>query len=70
MAYLQPTSGEPISHEAITDMAMALGLTIPPEDLEALAAALRDQLASIERIETLDLTDMSPPVQFDPRWHD
>jgi hypothetical protein len=70
MAYLQPAGGEPISHDIITAMGQSLGLSIPSEDLQALADALRDQLASIERIDALDLADIAPAVQFDPRWHD
>jgi hypothetical protein len=70
MAYLQSTGGEPIPPEQIEAMGRALDLVIPPEDLEALSTALRDQLASVERIESLDLTGIAPARQFDPRWHD
>ena len=70
MAYLRSAGGEPIPHEIITVLGQTLGLSIPPEDLQALADALRDQLASIERIDALDLTNIAPAIQFDPRWHD
>ena len=70
MAYLQPSHADPIPPDLIAALAGMLDLTIPDEDLEALSTALRDQLASIESIEELDLADINPPVQFDPRWHD
>jgi hypothetical protein len=70
MAYLQSSGGEPIPHDLLVAMGRALDLPIPREDLEPLAVALRDQLASIERIEALDLTGVGPVLTFDPRWHD
>jgi hypothetical protein len=45
-------------------------LPLAPEDLAPLAAAVAGQLASISALERLDLTDTSPSLQFDPRWHD
>jgi hypothetical protein len=70
MAYLQSSSGEPIPGSVITALGEAAGLAIPAEDLAQLSEALRDQLAAIDRIESLDLTEVSPAVGFDPRWHD
>ncbi len=70
MAYLPTSGGEPIAHDQIRALASAFGLSIPEEDLDPLSTALRDQLASIERIEALDLHGISPVLQFDPRWHD
>ena len=45
-----------------------LGLAVPPEEITALAASVRDQLASIQSLEDLDLTDIMPALEFDPRW--
>jgi hypothetical protein len=70
MAYLQSSGGDPISQDLILDMARVVGLVIPQEDLAPLSIALRDQLASIDRVEALDLDGVSPILQFDPRWHD
>lgn len=70
MAYLPPSEAEPIPVELIAAMGGTLDLSIPEEDLSALSIALRDQLASIESIEALDLQSVNPPAQFDPRWHD
>lgn len=70
MAYLHATGGAPVPTELIVALGRALDLAIPEEDLAPLSAALRDQLASIDRIEALDLTDVPPAGRFDPRWHD
>lgn len=70
MAYIQSSGGEPIPPEQIVDMARLLDLSIAEEDLEALSIALRDQLASIQRLETLDLDGIAPSHHFDARWHD
>ncbi len=70
MAYIQSSGGEPIPPEQIVDMASMLGFSIPREDLEALSAALRDQLASTQRLEILDLDGIAPDHHFDARWHD
>ena len=70
MAYLPSSGGEPVPTGQIRDLAQSLGLSIPEEDLEPLSTALRDQLASIERIEALDLDGIGPVLRFDPRWHD
>jgi hypothetical protein len=51
-------------------LAQLVGLMVPPEDLPPLATALRDQLASIEILDELDLTDVNPTLELDPRWHD
>jgi hypothetical protein len=51
-------------------VAAMLGLTIPDEDIEALAAMVGDQLAVIDRLEQPDLTDINPLLEFDPRWRD
>jgi hypothetical protein len=70
MAYLQSSDGEEIPQDLILEMATLVGLPIPEGDLEPLAAALRDQLASMRLIEELDLSGVAPVVRFDPRWHD
>jgi hypothetical protein len=49
-------------------MARLLGLAIPPQELSILAASVRDQFDSIMPLETLDLTDIMPAIEFDPRW--
>jgi Asp-tRNA(Asn)/Glu-tRNA(Gln) amidotransferase C subunit len=71
MSYIRHSAeAAPISPETVSMLAQLVGLTVPPEDLDPLAAALRDQLASIEILDELDLTDVNPTVELDPRWHD
>ena len=68
MGYVKATSGEEIAPSMLEAMARLLGLAVPPEEIATLAASVRDQLASIESLENLDLTDIMPALEFDPRW--
>lgn len=71
MSYLKPSASNiPLDPEAVTLLARLSGFTVPPEDVEPLTEALRNQLASIEQLEELDLTDVNPSLEFDPRWRD
>jgi hypothetical protein len=70
MAYLQPSDADPIPADLIVALGRILDLAIPEGDLDALSTALRDQLASIESIETLHGADTGAVMMFDPRWHD
>lgn len=70
MAYIQSSGGEPIPPDRIVDMARLLGFSIPAEDLEAVATALCDQMASMQRLETLNLDGIAPSHPFDARWYD
>jgi hypothetical protein len=45
-----------------------LGLAAPPLETTTLGASVRDQLAAIQSREELDLTDIMPALEFDPRW--
>jgi hypothetical protein len=49
-------------------IARLLGLNVSPLETTTLAASVRDQLASIQSLEELDLTDVMPALEFDPRW--
>jgi hypothetical protein len=68
MGYVKPTSAEDIDPATIEAMARLLGFTVPPMDSTMLAVSVRDQLASIRPLEDLDLTDIMPALDFDPRW--
>jgi hypothetical protein len=70
MAYVRPSDKPPIDRDTLTNLARLVGLTLPDEDIEPLAAALRDQFAAAESLENLDLTDVTPAFRFDARWHD
>jgi len=43
-----------------------LGLDLPPERLQEVLAAYRDILAEVNKLRTLDLTDVHPAVVFEP----
>jgi hypothetical protein len=68
MGYVKSSAGTEIPRETIEAMARLLGLAIPPQELSTLAASVRDQFDSIMPLETLDLTDIMPAIEFDPRW--
>jgi hypothetical protein len=68
MGYVKSSAATEIPPQTIAAMARLLGLAIPPEEIVGLAASVRDQLDSIMPLETLDLTDIMPAVEFDPRW--
>ena len=68
MGYVKSTSGEDIEPVTIEAMSWLLGLAVPPTELSTLAASVRDQLASLASLEDLDLTDIMPALEFDPRW--
>ena len=68
MGYVKSTSAEAIEPATIEAMARLLGLAVPPAEITTLAASVRDQLASIASLEELDLTDIMPTLEFDPRW--
>lgn len=70
MTYQQAAEGEPIPTETIRAMARVLSVPIYEEDLAPLSTALRDQLAAIARIESLDLSGVAPNPGFDVRWDD
>jgi hypothetical protein len=70
MGYVKSTAATEIPVETIAAMVRLLGLAIPPDELPALGASVRDQLESIIPLETLDLTDIMPSLEFDPRWED
>jgi hypothetical protein len=68
MGYVRPTSAEDIDPATIEAIARLLGLSVQPLEMTTLAALVRDQLASIQSLEELDLTDIMPALDFDPRW--
>ena len=70
MAYIRQTGARPLSPETVQALAEAVGLALPPEDIDPLVIALTDQLASIAQLDQLDLTNVDPAVRFDPRWGD
>jgi Asp-tRNA(Asn)/Glu-tRNA(Gln) amidotransferase C subunit len=68
MAYIQPSGVAPLSAEQIQELARLAGLVVPEEDVAPLAAALANQLASMALLDQLDLAQVNPILEFDPRW--
>jgi hypothetical protein len=68
VSYVKATSEESIAPEFLEAIARLLRLSVPPSDVSEVGDALRDQLASVRSLDELDLTDIMPAVEFDPRW--
>jgi hypothetical protein len=70
MGYVRHSETPLLSTDLVKLLAGLVGLSIPPEDLDALAHALTDQLASQSLFDRLDLADTDPLPPFDPHWND
>ena len=54
--------------DTVRALAQVAGIDIPDEDLKPLTAALKQHLASIEALPTMDITDVEPPLVFRATW--
>jgi hypothetical protein len=68
MGYVKFSDAAEIDPAIITALAVLLGLDVPEVEVPALGDAVRGQLASVKSLDELDLTDIMPAVEFDPRW--
>ena len=68
MGYVKFSDAAEIDPAVIEALAILLGLAVPSEEAPVLGDAVRGQLASVQSLEELDLTDIMPAVEFDPRW--
>ena len=68
MGYVKPSTADVIAPATIETMAQLFGLVDAATDIASLAASVRDQLASIQSLDALDLEDVMPALEFDPRW--
>lgn len=68
MGYVKFSDAADIDPAIVEALAVLLGLAVPNEEIPALGDAVRGQLASVRSLEELDLTDVMPAVEFDPRW--
>jgi hypothetical protein len=57
-----------ITPQLIRSIAGLAGITVPEQDVEALAAVLANQVRTAERLRSLDYLDVPPIVSLDPRW--
>ena len=70
MSYGRSKSDLKIEAEQVAWLAQVLGLNATPEELAALAAALSNQLPSIDALERFDLTGYPPMLKVDAEWYD
>ena len=70
MSYGRSKSELEIEADRLAWLAQLLGLDVRPEELAALAAALSNQLPSIDVLERFDLTDYPPILRVDAEWYD
>jgi hypothetical protein len=70
MRLLPSVTLEPVSVETLRRLAELFDLALPAEDIEPLSVALADQLAAIRILDQMDLLDINPVLEFDPRWDD
>lgn len=68
MGYVKFSDAAEINPAVIQALAELLGLDVPEIEVPALGDAVRGQLASVKSLDELDLTDIMPAVEFDPRW--
>lgn len=73
MSYIKATKAEEVSVDAMALLARLVGMNVAAEDIPLLAVAVRDQLASVERLEQIEvggLEGVNPVGSYDPRWTD
>ncbi len=70
MSYGRSKSDLKIEADQVAWLAQVLGLAVKSEELEALAAALSNQLPSIHVLERFDLNDYPPILRVDAEWYD
>jgi hypothetical protein len=68
MGYVKFSDAPEIDPAIVEALAILLGLEIPHESIPELGDAVRGQLASVQSLEELNLTDIMPALEFDPRW--
>jgi hypothetical protein len=59
-----------VSADGLRSVAQLFGLPLPTADIDALRTALADQLAAVNVLDKLDLANVNPVLEFDPRWHE
>jgi hypothetical protein len=70
MGYVKFSDAPEIDPAVVEALALLLGLDVPREHIPELSDAVRGQLDSVRTLEHLDLTDIMPALEFDPRWEE
>jgi hypothetical protein len=68
VGYVKFSDAAEIDPALVEGLAVLLGLDVPHDEIPDLGDAVRAQLASVRTLDELDLTDIMPAVEFDPRW--
>ncbi len=70
MSYGRSKSDLKIEANQVATLAKLFDVDVTAEDLDALAAALSNQLPSIAVMEKFDLKDFPPILRMDAGWYD
>lgn len=57
-----------LDDDTVRTLARVAGIELPDEDVIPLAAALKQHLASIAALPTMEITDVEPPLVFRVTW--
>ena len=68
MGYVKFSDAEQMDPPVIEALAVLLGLAVPETEVPELGDAVRGQMASVQSLDLVDLTDIMPAIEFDPRW--
>jgi len=70
MSYGRSHSAQELDPETVRKISQLMGLELSQEDLNSLKKSLAEQLASVNVLDELDLTDIASILVMDPRWHE
>jgi len=68
MSYVKFSDTAEIDPAIVEALAILLGLAVSGAETPMLSEAVRGQLASVQSLESLELSDIMPALEFDPRW--
>jgi hypothetical protein len=57
-----------VDADVVRTLAAVAGISVPHEDVEPLVGALQNHMKGMEELDSLDLDESDPIVDFDPRW--
>ena len=70
MSYGRSKSDLKIEADQVATLAHLFGVDVSAENLDALAAALSNQLPAIAVLDAFDLKDFPPILRMDAGWYD
>jgi hypothetical protein len=57
-----------VTPELVRSIAELAGITLPPQDMQALVRVMTNQIAMAATLRPLDFDDVPPITTLDPRW--